>query len=162
MRKIALFAILLAFSATLFAQEPEKGDIGVVVASNFTEEEDAMRFVVREIMFPLNLVPDVYDKDLGYIVTERFFYQGWLGRRGRQDHRPGLLYQQGRRDAPGTDEIRKRDEGLADGGVLELSDRHRRKDTAQVLEILLQMNANTLQMKMHFINAGKQTIYKRG
>ena len=78
MRRIALFAILLAFSATLFAQEPEKGDIGVVVASNFTEEEDAMRFVVREILFPLNLVPDVYDKDLGYLVTERFFYQGWL------------------------------------------------------------------------------------
>ena len=78
MRKIALLAILLAFSATMFAQGPEKGDIGVVVASNFTEEEDAMRFVVREIMFPLNLVPDVYDKDLGYIVTERFYYQGWL------------------------------------------------------------------------------------
>ena len=78
MRKIALFAILLAFSATLFAQGPEKGDIGVVVMSNFTDEEDAMRFVVRDILFPLNLVPDVYDKDLGYIVTERFYYQGLL------------------------------------------------------------------------------------
>lgn len=78
MRKIALFAILLAFCATLFAQEPEKGDIGALVVSTFSEEEEAMRFVVRELMFPLNLVPDVYDKDLGYIVTERFYYIGLM------------------------------------------------------------------------------------
>lgn len=78
MRRIALFAILLAFSATVFAQEPEKGDIGAVVLSNFKDKDDAMRFVVQELLFPLDIVPEVYDNDLGYIVTERFYYQGGL------------------------------------------------------------------------------------
>ena len=78
MKRILLIAALMGAAFWAGAQEPEKGDIGALLMSKFTEEEDAMRFVVRELMFPLNLVPETYDKDLGYLVTERFFYQGWL------------------------------------------------------------------------------------
>lgn len=80
MKRIAVFIaiLLLAIPASAQHSEPEKGDIGAIVVSNFQEEEDAMRFVVREILFGMNIVPDVYDKDLGYIVTERFFYLGWM------------------------------------------------------------------------------------
>ena len=80
MKRIATFIALLLLVIPAAAQhsEPEKGDIGAVIVSTFQSEEDAMRFVVRDILFQYNLIPDVYNAELGYLVTERFFYQGWL------------------------------------------------------------------------------------
>ena len=80
MKKIITAIVLSLVCLQAWAQHssPEKGDIGAIVTSRFQEEEDAMRFVVREILFKMNIIPDVYDKDLGYIVTERFYYQGWM------------------------------------------------------------------------------------
>ena len=58
--------------------QPEKGDIGAIVYSKFENKEDAMQFVVQEILFRMNIIPETYDADLGYLVTERFYFQGWL------------------------------------------------------------------------------------
>ena len=77
-RSLIVVLLFLASVTGIYAQEPEKGDIGALLMSTFTNEEEAMRFVVRDILFPMNIIPDTYDKDLGYIVTERFYYAGWL------------------------------------------------------------------------------------
>lgn len=80
MKRLIITFLFALFAAAALAQhqEPEKGDIGALVSSKFQSEEDAMRFVVREILFKHNIVPETYDAGLGYIVTERFYYQGWL------------------------------------------------------------------------------------
>ena len=74
MKKIVFIIVALLIAVYASAQVPKNGDTGAKIVSNFTNVNDGMRFVVQDILFQLDLVPDVYDEDLGYIVTERFFY----------------------------------------------------------------------------------------
>ena len=75
MKKIVIIIVALLTAVNASAQVPKNGDIGAKIVTNFTERSEAMYFVVKDILFQLDLVPDVYNYELGYIVTERFLYE---------------------------------------------------------------------------------------
>lgn len=72
-----ILATLLAAAIMLAPDvEPQKGDDAVVLTTEFASVEDAMDYVTREVLLPMDIMPLRYDFGLGYLVTERVNYQG--------------------------------------------------------------------------------------
>ena len=73
-----LLSILVA-SALLLApdSEPKKGDTYAIVFTEFTSSEEAMEYVVKDVLLPMDIIPLRYDANLGFLVTERTLFKGF-------------------------------------------------------------------------------------
>ena len=74
-----LFSILLA-SALILApdSEPKRGDNAVILFTEFTSIEEAMEYVIKDVLLPMDIIPSRYDAKMGYLVTERTLYKGYF------------------------------------------------------------------------------------
>ena len=78
MKRIALLLIALVVSLPAFAQlkDPQNGDIGARFKTEFPSREAAFDYITQKVLLPMRIVPARADRTIGYIVTERVFYQG--------------------------------------------------------------------------------------
>lgn len=74
-----LLSILVA-GTLLFSpdSEPKNGDTGAIIHTEFTSVPEAMEFVVRQVLLPMDILPLRHDATLGYLVTERTLYKGYF------------------------------------------------------------------------------------
>lgn len=74
-----LLLSILITSALFLApdSEPKNGDTGAIVYTEFTSVPEAMEYVVKQVLLPMDIIPLRYDAGIGYLVTERTLYKGY-------------------------------------------------------------------------------------
>ena len=71
---VSLLMLALTLSLSPPEPEPQVGDNRVIVISEFENTREAIEHVVKHVLLPRRIVPLRCDVDMGYIVTERFYY----------------------------------------------------------------------------------------
>lgn len=74
--------MLITFLLSMFLllapdSEPKKGDTYAIVFTEFTSTEEALDYVVKDVLLPMDIIPLRYDAHLGFLVTERTLFKGY-------------------------------------------------------------------------------------
>ena len=74
---MTLLSFIIATTLILAPGGPNKGDNAAVVLTEFNSAQEAMEYVVKEVLLPMEIIPLRYDVRMGYLVTERSLYKGF-------------------------------------------------------------------------------------
>ena len=75
MKILSLFLVAAFMAAP--DSDPQKGDNAAFIITEFTSTAEAMEYVVKEVLLPMDILPLRYDSELGFLVTERVLYKGF-------------------------------------------------------------------------------------
>jgi len=72
-----LISLLLSVTLTVSPDiEPKNGNDGCIIFTEFETIQDAMTYVIQDVLLPRRIIPLRYDAEYGILVSERTYYKG--------------------------------------------------------------------------------------